>query len=201
MVMPGGEKKTMKHSMLTPDTTRPLLLVAGLLIGLAAVPSAEAQLTIDWFTIDSGGLSYGCSGSLCLGGTLGQPDAGSLTGASYALHGGFWYWGGEVSSVETDPGEPEIPAELRVIAGLNNPFRHETGIRLELPETRQVEARVFDCAGRLVAQLHQGALPAGRHLLLWNGRGRGGQPLTSGAYLLQVRAGDSVTRQRVVLLR
>ena len=165
-------------------------------------PCGQAQLAIDWFTIDGGGLSYGFSGNLRLGGSCGQPDAGTLAGGDYVLRGGFWSGGGVVSSVEVDPlEEPELPTTFRILAGLNNPFRHETGIRLELPEPRLVEARVFDYAGRLVTQLYHGPLPAGRHLLTWRGVNRFGQPVMSGAYLLDVRAGDDVTRKRVVLLR
>jgi len=50
---------------------------------------ANAQYAIDWFTIDGGGGSSS-SGSLTLSGTIGQPDAGTLSGGNYTLQGGFW---------------------------------------------------------------------------------------------------------------
>src|SRR5262245_34645774 len=47
------------------------------------------QFAIDWFTIDgSGGTSSG--GTYTLSGTIGQADAGAMTGGSYSLIGGFW---------------------------------------------------------------------------------------------------------------
>src|SRR5262245_3985474 len=47
------------------------------------------QFAIDWFTIDgSGGTSSG--GTYTLSGTIGQADAGVMTGGSYSLIGGFW---------------------------------------------------------------------------------------------------------------
>ena len=57
---------------------------------LVALPfSAAAQYTIDWYTIDGGGGSSS-GGSYTLSGTIGQPDAGTLTGGNYILQGGFW---------------------------------------------------------------------------------------------------------------
>src|SRR6185436_16695827 len=45
-------------------------------------------------TIDGGGQTFSTGGSFSLGGTIGQPDAGSpsapLTGGSFELVGGFW---------------------------------------------------------------------------------------------------------------
>ena len=42
-----------------------------------------------WWTADGGGGSS-ASGSYILDGTIGQPDAGMLSGGSYTLIGGFW---------------------------------------------------------------------------------------------------------------
>jgi hypothetical protein len=44
---------------------------------------------LSWWTADAGGaVSEG--GGYRLGGTVGQPDAGVLTGGEYMLSGGFW---------------------------------------------------------------------------------------------------------------
>ena len=49
----------------------------------------RAQYSIDWFTIDGGGGTSG-DGSYALDGTIGQPDAGTLSGGNHTLEGGFW---------------------------------------------------------------------------------------------------------------
>ncbi|MEK6642317.1 MAG: hypothetical protein AABZ08_00280 [Planctomycetota bacterium] len=49
--------------------------------------------TIDWHTIDGGGVSNSTGGSFELSGTIGQPDAASnppLSGGTFELAGGFW---------------------------------------------------------------------------------------------------------------
>jgi len=64
--------------------------------------SARAQnYSIDWFTIDGGG-GTSTGGVFSVSGTIGQPDAGVMSGGQYSLSGGFW---GILSAVQT-PGAP-----------------------------------------------------------------------------------------------
>lgn len=51
--------------------------------------SALAQYSLDWQTIDGGG-GVCTAGAYTLSGTIGQPDAGLLTGGNFTLAGGFW---------------------------------------------------------------------------------------------------------------
>jgi hypothetical protein len=45
---------------------------------------------ISWYTIDGGGAQDLSGGTYTLSGTVGQFDAGSQSGGSYALAGGYW---------------------------------------------------------------------------------------------------------------
>ena len=56
-----------------------------------------AQLSLDWFSIDGGG-STSTGGVYSVSGTIGQPDAGTMSGGSYTLSGGFW---GVFAAVQT----------------------------------------------------------------------------------------------------
>ncbi|MCP4708923.1 MAG: hypothetical protein GY869_09885 [Planctomycetes bacterium] len=51
--------------------------------------TANAQYEITWSTIDGGG-GRSTGGTYTLEGTIGQPDAGLLSGGDYVLAGGFW---------------------------------------------------------------------------------------------------------------
>jgi hypothetical protein len=191
---------------LSLSITPPMLIALTITIfGLA--PPAFGQLDITWFTVDGGGHTFSTGGAFRLGGTCGQFDAGSLTGSDFTLSGGFWLRGNTLSAVPEEPNGPDtaedsgLPLELRITAGLMNPFRHETGIRLELPATLPVEVRVYDISGRLVRQLYNGHLPPGTHHLAWNGKNNGGQRVASSVYLLHIRAGIQVVKKPVVLLR
>jgi hypothetical protein len=78
------------------------LALAWLALGLCIAPGAHSQnFTIDWFTIDGGG-GTSTGGVYSVSGTIGQPDAGVMSGGNYSLLGGFW---GVVAAVQT-PGAP-----------------------------------------------------------------------------------------------
>jgi hypothetical protein len=61
---------------------------------LSAVAPLYAQQECDWYSVDAGGWMWSTGGDFALGGTIGQPDAGSfaapLTGGDFELVGGFW---------------------------------------------------------------------------------------------------------------
>ena len=71
--------------------TRPMgkTAVVALLVAFA-VPASWAQLDMTWYTIDAGGATFSSGGGLDLGGTIGQSDAGIMTGGGLTLAGGFW---------------------------------------------------------------------------------------------------------------
>jgi hypothetical protein len=51
---------------------------------------------LSWSTVDGGGHTFSTGGPYSLGGTIGQPDPGLLTGGDYPLGGGFWGGGAQV---------------------------------------------------------------------------------------------------------
>jgi hypothetical protein len=66
--------------------------------------SASAQsYSLDWSTIDGGG-GASTGGTFQVTGTLGQPDAGTMSGGNYTLQGGFWALPGLVQM----PGAPAL---------------------------------------------------------------------------------------------
>lgn len=66
------------------------LTLALLLVGSAAFAQSGGSYDLTWNTVDGGGAMFSTGGSYSLGGTIGQADAGELSGGSYALAGGFW---------------------------------------------------------------------------------------------------------------
>jgi hypothetical protein len=61
---------------------------------VAAAATLAQDYAIDWHTVDGGGETWSTGGTYEVGGTIGQPDAGALTGTgpggTYTLTGGFW---------------------------------------------------------------------------------------------------------------
>ena len=85
-------------------------LIFGLGILAITAHRANAQLAIDWYTIDGGGFTNSTSGSLELGGTIGQPDAGAMGMSTTVLYGGFW-------PIELAP--PPCPADYNMDGGID----------------------------------------------------------------------------------
>ena len=69
--------------------------------------SAFAQYSIDWFTVDGGG-GTSSVGLYEISGTIGQPDAGSVSAGNYVIEGGFWT---DLEAVP-EPGPPGLAIEL-----------------------------------------------------------------------------------------
>ena len=77
--------------------------LAALICLLTSAPGQGQSYSIDWSTIDGGG-GTSTGGVYSVSGTIGQPDAGTMSGASYTVQGGFW---GIIAAVQT-PGAPYL---------------------------------------------------------------------------------------------
>jgi hypothetical protein len=69
-------------------------------------------------------------------------------------------------------------------------------LSFSLREESRVSLRVVDLAGRVVAHLVEGVLPAGQHVRVFEPGARG-----SGVYFAELSAGDERVSRRVVMTR
>jgi len=67
-----------------------LVLTALFLLASVAFAQSDGGYDLTWSTIDGGGATWSECGGYSLGGTIGQPDAGAISGGGYTLAGGFW---------------------------------------------------------------------------------------------------------------
>ncbi len=175
-----------------------LLLCLSLLV---AAPSA-AETVVDWLTIDGGGATGAGGAGVALSGTIGQPDAGTMSGGRWTLSGGFWRGGAAVSAV---PGEPDAggatAAVFRLAPPAPNPVAAITRLRFELPAAAQTSLRIFDVRGRRVRTLLEEALPAGAFFPQWDGTDDRGAPVAAGLYFLRLEAGARRATQKLVVAR
>jgi hypothetical protein len=101
-----------------------------------------------------------------------------------------------VSELTTSPS-----AIVALEPGFPNPFASSTRIAYQLAEASPVSLRIYDLSGRLILSLVDRALPAGRHVVRWDGQDRSGRRVASGAYLIALSAGDARVSRRVVFQR
>src|SRR5689334_14214846 len=83
------------------------LIILSLLPFAFCLRASGQQYSIDWFKVAGGG-GTSTNGQYSLSGTIGQPDAGYMSGGNYTLDGGFW---GIVAAIQT-PGAPLLRVVL-----------------------------------------------------------------------------------------
>lgn len=82
-----------------------------------------------------------------------------------------------------------------------NPFNPQTQIRFSLGEPGSVELVIYDLRGQKVRTLVDGEMPAGPHAVDWAGTDQQGRGVSSGLYLLRMKAGGLQLTQKLQLLR
>jgi hypothetical protein len=106
--------------------------------------------------------------------------------------------------LQVNPGEigdtVSRSAEALTFGAYPNPFRGETQIALNVPVAGDVQMKVYDVNGRQVATLVNGAMEAGSHWVVWDGRADGGSRVAPGVYMAVVRmSGKEMTGKLFML--
>ena len=109
------------------------------------------------------------------------------------------------SLVRTPPAKPvslqALPDILAAVAA-PNPFNPTTTLHLQVPMRSSVWLTIYNIAGQVVRTLLDDyELDAGYHTIDWDGRDQQGQPVTSGVYLYQLRAGTQAIVHKLLLLQ
>ena len=70
-----------------------ILLLGAAALGVRVIVAVAVDPVYDltWHTIDGGGVMRSTGGNFELSGTIGQPDAGAMSGGNFTLTGGFWF--------------------------------------------------------------------------------------------------------------
>lgn len=91
---------------------------------------------------------------------------------------------------------PPLPTEFALGEAYPNPFNSTVNLRIELPETREIQFAVFDVLGRLV-QSDRISYEAGVHRMIFEAT----PDMGSGLYFIRVNSGDALITRKVVLLK
>jgi len=105
------------------------------------------------------------------------------------------------SALPVDDASVAIPMRYSFGPAHPNPFNPSVTISFATPREAACQVTIYDVSGRRVAILSDGVLPAGWHAVRWDGKDDGGQPVTSGIYFVQMRAGAFRQVIRLVLLK
>ena len=82
-----------------------------------------------------------------------------------------------------------------------NPFATRTTLVIDLVAPSQIDLRITNALGRVVAEQSLGSLHAGRHRWIWDGRDTRGQKAPAGVYYAEIQAGGRPLVTRLMVLR
>jgi hypothetical protein len=102
---------------------------------------------------------------------------------------------GVLSEIDGDDRDG-LPREFALRQNYPNPFNSKTIISFDLPRLSDIKLEIFDIQGRLVANLSNESLSAGRHSINWDASG-----LSSGTYFYRLSAGLYSKTSRMTLLK
>ncbi len=95
----------------------------------------------------------------------------------------------------------ETPLAAALDQNYPNPFNPVTTIAFTLAEPASTRLTIHDVAGRLVATIIDGPMPAGRYEKIWNGRDDAGRAVSSGVYFIGLTSGNFRSSRKALLLR
>lgn len=90
----------------------------------------------------------------------------------------------------------EIPKNYNLMQNYPNPFNPVTNIKFSVPESGNVQLKVYDVLGRLVAELVDEFKPAGNYMVDFNASN-----LPSGVYFYRLETADFTDVKKMVLVK
>ena len=94
-----------------------------------------------------------------------------------------------------------LPSGFTIEKAYPNPFNPTTRIRYGVSTPSPVNVAIYDMTGRLVSEYKIGEKTPGWYEFTWQGNDSYGQQVSTGMYLVTMRAGGSFQKQKVTFLK
>lgn len=94
-----------------------------------------------------------------------------------------------------------LPETFALHQNFPNPFNASTKVRFQIPEDCEVSLKIYNTLGQEIVTLMRGFVPAGYHVVNWNGQNDHGYNQESGIYLFQLRAGGYTETRKMLMLK
>lgn len=147
---------------------------------------------------------YQTSSGWAVGWTAGLPFAGSSSIGNTTLVSGFWL-PRSVPTIDAPDPRTMPPLHFSLEAARPNPFATTVIFRFAVPASNEarerIGLRVYDVAGRVVADWSGDSWSAGVHEVRWDGSDLHGRRLASGTYFLHMDVRGFQTTRRITLIR
>jgi hypothetical protein len=104
------------------------------------------------------------------------------------------------TTIEREEQKP-LPTTIALFQNYPNPFNSSTLIQYNLPKSANVTLKIYNLQGQEIVCLVNGIQNAGIHSFVWDGANHHGEPVSSGVYIYQIRKGNLVKSQKMLLIR
>ncbi|MBN1558741.1 T9SS type A sorting domain-containing protein [candidate division KSB1 bacterium] len=101
----------------------------------------------------------------------------------------------------TSEHEKQLPTEFVLDQNYPNPFNPSTTIEYGLPQPALVTLSIYDVNGRGIITLVDEKQERGWHQAHWHAVNSNGQRVSSGVYLVKIKAGDFVDTKKMILIK
>jgi len=94
-----------------------------------------------------------------------------------------------------------IPGEFALHPNYPNPFNPVTTLSFSIPEVSDVSIVIVDLLGRTVWSQQNYNLNPGLHRVVWEGKNKAGNPVSSGVYFIEMKSNEFVAHRKILLMK
>jgi len=93
------------------------------------------------------------------------------------------------------------PNNMLPVQNYPNPFNPTTNIEFTLPTAQQVQLTVYNLKGQKIRTLVDEIYPAGKNTVVWNGKDKAGQEVSSGVYFYKLETAHANITKKMLLMK
>ena len=105
------------------------------------------------------------------------------------------------TGIDDGPMAGAIPSDYVLTQNYPNPFNPSTNIRYSCPTAGYVRVEVRNLLGQHIKTLVDSEKSRGYHEVVWHGDNAAGDPVASGVYFYTLITNNSMTSQKMILMR
>ena len=95
----------------------------------------------------------------------------------------------------------DFALEIELSQNFPNPFNPSTTLSFVLPQETNVKIIIYDMSGRLINELVNNKMTAGKKSIVWDGLDSKGVPVSSGIYIYSITTNHNSLSRKMVLLK